>query len=628
MPSGNEHLVRGLRRRLAVGLVVSLALSFVGASLPAARVAAAEADSDPSAPASASASAERAEAVIEAASRYIGLPYRLGSEGPNTFDCSGLVFRSFADAGELAQIGGARMVAAGYRRWFASREMFTTDLAEAQRGDLVMYGGGEHIGIYLGERKVLSAIVTGVTVHPLEGISIAVTGFLKVDWSGERPKSPAAGEDAADGDATDEAETEAPALIEEPPNLGLAAYNTFERFAVGGETVAVNVATGNLVLSHPIASLPIGEGALELDLTYNSQSVVDSGLSPGWRLSTMRRLTEQQNTDVVLTAADGSWHTFTVRRTKGTVTTYDRPATLYATLVRDTSQTPEWTLTYRDESVDWFTTRESEGVLTRSVDPLGNPIDYHYGARSGLLKRASDTAGRHVDFDWRSDDLGPRLVGITEWAPLEDATAAPAGEEPPLRVHRLFYDADGYLIGWADPDDARGRCPRVSEHRTCLGYEAGRVATITNRLSEDVVVDTAIAYDETTTEVLGISGTEYLDAEVLGAIDASFERIAPDRVRVTRAGPSPVTTAYRLVSADDSLARVRRIAQDTGAGMALVQRTVWDDEQPIEPARVKTPQGTVSYRYVAGSMGVISEQLEQLNAVPETTTRAGTSPAE
>ena len=153
--------------------------------------------------AAAPAYAERVEAVIAAARAYLGTPYRVGTEGPYTIDCSGLVFRAFANAGELGQVGSARLRAAGYMRWFAAHELLTTDSALAERGDLVMYANGEHIGIYLGDGRVISAVVTGVTVHSLNGISVPVTGFLGVDWTGKRGPFP----NVVLPSPTDEAET-------------------------------------------------------------------------------------------------------------------------------------------------------------------------------------------------------------------------------------------------------------------------------------------------------------------------------------------------------------------------------------------------------------------------------------
>jgi cell wall-associated NlpC family hydrolase len=148
-------------------LVASLVAGTIGA--PAARAT----DPGPTA----------ADRVIDAALGYVGLPYLLGREGPDRFDCSGLIFRIFSDAGRVSLIGGRRIRAAGYMRWFAERGQFTTEQSEARRGDLVMYENGKHIGIYLGDGKALSAVLSGVTVHGLHGLTQPVTGFLKVDWN-------------------------------------------------------------------------------------------------------------------------------------------------------------------------------------------------------------------------------------------------------------------------------------------------------------------------------------------------------------------------------------------------------------------------------------------------------------
>jgi len=76
---------------------------------------------------------QRTENVIAAARQYVGIPYRVGSEGPSLFDCSGLVFRAFSDTGLANRIGSARLRAAGYMRWFASRGLMTRDESQAQR---------------------------------------------------------------------------------------------------------------------------------------------------------------------------------------------------------------------------------------------------------------------------------------------------------------------------------------------------------------------------------------------------------------------------------------------------------------------------------------------------------------
>jgi hypothetical protein len=155
------------------------------------------------APSPASAAKDPAEAVIAAASEYVGSGYRLGMTGPRKFDCSGLMYRIFSDAGELPRIGGMRLRARGYMRWFVARGLFTREESEARRGDLVVYNSGSHIGIYLGEGKVLSALREpwGVSVHKLHGVRLPVSYFLQVDWSrGNGSGGDDGGDKPGDGD--------------------------------------------------------------------------------------------------------------------------------------------------------------------------------------------------------------------------------------------------------------------------------------------------------------------------------------------------------------------------------------------------------------------------------------------
>jgi cell wall-associated NlpC family hydrolase len=130
--------------------------------------------------------ADPTEAVIAAAMDYLNHPYQMGGEGPRAFDCSGLVYRAFSDAGELPRIGGMRLRAAGYMQYFVSRGRFSRNSGDAQRGDLVIYNNGEHIGIYLGNGRVISALINpwGVSIHSLHGVHERVSYFLHVNWGG------------------------------------------------------------------------------------------------------------------------------------------------------------------------------------------------------------------------------------------------------------------------------------------------------------------------------------------------------------------------------------------------------------------------------------------------------------
>ena len=132
------------------------------------------------------AAADPAQAVIAAAKQYLGQNFQIGAEGPKEFDCSGLVYRAFSDAGQLPRIGGMRLRAAGYMQYFVARGRFTKDESQAQPGDLVVYADGVHIGIYLGGGKVISALINpwGVSIHSLHGVHLPVSYFLKINWGG------------------------------------------------------------------------------------------------------------------------------------------------------------------------------------------------------------------------------------------------------------------------------------------------------------------------------------------------------------------------------------------------------------------------------------------------------------
>lgn len=129
-----------------------------------------------------------AEEVIAEAFRKIGSPYVLGTEGPTRFDCSGLMYWIFKETGNEALIGFTRRKAAGYARWFADRGKFSRSLSSAERGDLICYSENgdrvSHIGIYLGDGTVISALVPpfGVKRHGVTNINVPFYGVCLVDY--------------------------------------------------------------------------------------------------------------------------------------------------------------------------------------------------------------------------------------------------------------------------------------------------------------------------------------------------------------------------------------------------------------------------------------------------------------
>lgn len=96
--------------------------------------------------------------LVESAKRYLGTPYVWGGEtlAEGGLDCSGLVQLSLADLG----VTGVPRVA----RDQATIGQEVASLDEALPGDLVVLSGGKHIGIYVGDGKMIDAPKPGKAV--------------------------------------------------------------------------------------------------------------------------------------------------------------------------------------------------------------------------------------------------------------------------------------------------------------------------------------------------------------------------------------------------------------------------------------------------------------------------------
>ena len=155
--------------------------------------------------------------------------------------------------------------------------------------------------------------------------------------------------------------------------------------------------------------------------------------------------------------------------TAGTVTTYTRPATLYATLVKDTAITAnEFSLTYKDQSKDRFDISGSNAHLEKAEDRFGNTVTIAYSTGANI-STVTDPAGRVVNFTWDTAPTPHRLTQIQDWAWVsggEVQTTATGAR----RSYRFFVDGSGRLAGWSDPINTTGSCPTGGSHLTCLTY--------------------------------------------------------------------------------------------------------------------------------------------------------------
>lgn len=169
--------------RLRAYLVVATAAAFlvgVGPAAPAAVAATPTSVTAPDAiPATTTSRTTTTEAaqVIAIAKSKLGRPWVYGAAGPSVFDCSGLVIYAFRMAGIVRIVGSSHEVSA-FALYARFRALGLASQTNGRPGDLVIWGGGTHVGIYLGNGMAISTLVSGVRIHGIRALTTPFTAFL------------------------------------------------------------------------------------------------------------------------------------------------------------------------------------------------------------------------------------------------------------------------------------------------------------------------------------------------------------------------------------------------------------------------------------------------------------------
>lgn len=273
----------------------------------------------PALPVAAPAAAEAAVAggaaarVIAIAKAQLGDPWRYGATGPGAFDCSGLVTYAFRQAGQVARIGGGSYrSASSLYRYFSRRGLASR--RGGRVGDLVIYGGGSHVGIYLGAGRVISTLTSGVKIHGLHAVFDPFTAFLHTGLSGRAAAAGHASRAKARPDA-DRRAARKPKVrrVPSPPPVRVAAIPAWTGASLGPTAAVARLGAVDFeqTLSDPVGMIArdvLRKAGTWLATVAAQDGVTDARLTrlaPGERLTTVRSVIGGERTWLELQTSAG-----------------------------------------------------------------------------------------------------------------------------------------------------------------------------------------------------------------------------------------------------------------------------------------------------------------------------------
>jgi cell wall-associated NlpC family hydrolase len=97
----------------------------------------------------------QADKAVAFAYAQVGKPYQWGATGPDSYDCSGLVMAAWESA-------GVDIPRDTYEQWAGLPHI---PVSQMQPGDLIIYDGEGHVGMYVGDGYIIDAPHTGADVE-------------------------------------------------------------------------------------------------------------------------------------------------------------------------------------------------------------------------------------------------------------------------------------------------------------------------------------------------------------------------------------------------------------------------------------------------------------------------------
>lgn len=115
----------------------------------------------------------KAQIAVNTALAQVGKPYVFGAAGPNSFDCSGLMQYAWGKA-------GVKLTHYTYTQ--LNNDTVRISRSQLQPGDLVFFYGGEHVGMYIGNNRVVHA------PQPGENVKVSDIDWMNGYYAAGRPR--------------------------------------------------------------------------------------------------------------------------------------------------------------------------------------------------------------------------------------------------------------------------------------------------------------------------------------------------------------------------------------------------------------------------------------------------------
>jgi hypothetical protein len=260
--------------------------------------------------------------------------------------------------------------------------------------------------------------------------------------------------------------------------------------------VAVNEATGNLILTVPGPSYPSVVGALSLAVMYNSLDTGDQGLGDGWTLAAgsappVKLVDHSQAFDSAeIVWLDGSSDYFNhIGGSSSGI--YQAPPGSSMQLTKNRDHT--WTLADNQGSIYSFATANSGGTakLTAAEITAAAPdkakLIYTFDDNPLRLTRVADQAGRTLNLDWSCANALLCVTGPDNaiWKYIGNGTGGTGGKLAKVNdgtrdLLQLTYGSNGRpseLRNANDLDPSHASPGYDSSHKVAVGYDSNNLVT-------------------------------------------------------------------------------------------------------------------------------------------------------